>query len=447
MSPRFFNPFISESARLVLDRLKEAGYESYVVGGAVRDVLLGHQPKDFDIATSAKIDEIRRVFEGEKLICPTGEKHGTITVRLNEENVEITTFKAGEGEEASLISDLSRRDITINSMAFGEGGLIDIMGSKEDLDNKIIRFNSPMDRTIEDDPLRMLRALRFHVTLGFTIDEESKSAIIRNAYKISRVAEERVNKELLTIMLASDIEALLFDYKELFFTIFPVLREMDGYDQNSPWHKHDLYTHTVHVVSKTKRDILLRFAALFHDVGKLYSRTEGIIDGVVISHYYGHPFVSEKIAKELFTKRKLLIGELSKILFLIREHDRKVMPTRKSVSKFLYELNKVFKENPLENLELFLSLQEADHIDHALPIESHPEECLKIAREILDEGLPIEERGLSISGDEIRAIGFKKEGIAEAKKRALLAVMEGRIKNENEPLRNYISALYKSGLR
>ena len=443
-SKSLFSPALLEA----VSRLEEAGYEAYLVGGALRDLLLGKEASDFDVTTSANLGEIRRVFDKEKKICPNGEKHGTITIRLQHENIEISSFRHEESEEATLENDLHHRDLTINSLVYGKEGLIDLVGAKKDLEAKIIRFNEPMDRVVKEDPLRLLRALRFHATLGFEVEEESAKVINRYAPLLKNVSKERVNRELQDILLADDIEDLLLTYKEVFFEIFPILRKMDGYDQNSPWHANDLYTHTVHVVKDTKSSLILRIAALFHDIGKLYTRTEGIKEGKPISHYYGHPAVSARKARDILLGQKLLISHIPEIYFYIFEHDRRVSPNRKSVAKFLYELSKIYgREEIYERAEDFFNLQNADRIDHIGVIPFFPEQCLQIIRTMLDEQVPLRERELAINGKDLERIGFIKEGISKAKTRTLFAVMEGRIPNEKEDLLAYGRALYKSGLR
>ena len=262
-----------------LDRLEAAGWEAFVVGGAVRDALRGCAAGDWDITTNAEPEQVERVFSGERLI-ETGLRHGTVTVLLDGLPLEITTYRVDGGYSdhrrpdsvtftRSLRDDLLRRDFTMNALAYNpQTGLVDICGGAEDLARGVVRCVGEPERRFREDGLRILRALRFASVLGFTIEPETAAAIHRCAELLRYLAAERVLSELTKLLCGQNAGAVLREFSDVLAVPIPELRPMFGFAQHNPHHDRDVWQHTVAVVEHIPPEPVLRWAALLHDVGK-----------------------------------------------------------------------------------------------------------------------------------------------------------------------------------
>ena len=293
----------------MFDAVKAIVSPAYLVGGSVRDTLLGIPPHDYDFSSPLTPDEIEAaVRKAGKRPLTTGKRYGTVAFKIDGQMVEITTFRLEKYTPGSrkpdvtfvddITHDLSRRDFTINAMARREDGqLIDPFGGQKDLKRKLIRtVNKPYDR-YNEDPLRMLRAARFTSQLGFDVEEDATIQARKKAEKILEVSKERWVQELDKLLLGDDVTRglnFLAETRLLNFMI-PELAIQVGYDQDSPYHELDLWQHTLKTVALTKRDVTLRWAALLHDVGKPFVRT---VNKKGYSNYVGH----EKVGGELITK-------------------------------------------------------------------------------------------------------------------------------------------------
>ena len=283
---------VPEYIKAIQERLIKNEYECYLVGGCVRDTLLGLDVKDYDLTTNCDSSTLKSIFADYSIINNNGEKHNTITLHIGDENVEITSYKHNADEENSIDNDLMHRDLTINAMAYSDR-IVDLVGGYDDLKNKIIRApGSPVDR-IKEDPLRILRALRFASRLGFEIEEETSIAIHENKELLNNVSSERIKSELDGILAGDNVKKVLNEYKDVIFTIIPELKVTDGFDQKNPYHANTLYEHIVNVCSNVyaKNDasknavILTRTAALLHDIAKPNCFT---LDENGIGHFYCH---------------------------------------------------------------------------------------------------------------------------------------------------------------
>ena len=334
---------IPNDAKTILEKLNNAGFEAYVVGGCVRDSLLGKTPGDWDICTNALPEQTMEVFEGFHVI-PTGLKHGTVTVMLNHEGYEITTYRVDgdytDGRHPDSVSfttnlkdDVARRDFTVNAMAYSErDGIQDFFGGMEDLKNGIIRCVGEPEKRFGEDALRIMRAVRFASVLGFEI-EKSTSDAMRKLYKnLDMVASERINAELNKMLCGKSPARYLEEYDYLFFHIIPELSPMKGCEQNNPYHIYDVWHHTLEVVKNIEpKDYVLRLAALFHDVGKPHVYTEA--DG--IGHFYGHADKSVEITEKVMKRLKYSSADTAEVMTLVKYHDIPINPTKKFVRKML----------------------------------------------------------------------------------------------------------------
>ncbi|MBQ8825441.1 MAG: polya polymerase, partial [Ruminococcus sp.] len=264
----------------ILERLHKNNHKAYVVGGCVRDSLLKKTPHDWDICTDALPEEIISCFK-EYSVVPTGLKHGTVSVIINHTPYEITTFRTESSYSdhrrpdsikfvRSLKEDLSRRDFTINAMAYNiEEGFFDYFGGQSDLKNKCIRCVGNPEKRFTEDALRILRCIRFASTYSFYIDTETEKAIFSCAKYLKYISKERIQHELCGFLCGNGCTEILRNYKEIIFLIIPALKPLDGFNQHNLYHKYDVWNHTIETIHNTpSNDFVLRLSALLHDIGK-----------------------------------------------------------------------------------------------------------------------------------------------------------------------------------
>lgn len=429
---------IDKRSLLIIEKLNKAGFEAFVVGGCVRDSLLNKEPKDWDICTNAKTDEIMQVFKGFNII-ETGIKHGTVTIMVEKEGYEVTTYRI-DGEytdgrhpdevvfTSSLKEDLARRDFTINALAYNENtGVKDYFQGKEDLEKGIIRCVGNAEERFEEDGLRILRALRFSSVLGFTIEEETKKAIFNKINKLENVSKERINVEITKMLNGSNIEYILREYKEVLAYVVPEIKQMFDFQQYSKYHKYDVWEHTINVVKNCKEG-LIRVAALFHDIGK--PETYTFFEGQ--GHFYGHAVVSTKIAEETMLGLKFPNAEIEQVRTLIRYHDATFAPTKKFVLRMLNKMGE-------ESFRLLIELRKADIKGQGKTLEG--DDRLDRVAEVeeilnnLEEDTCFTLKALKINGKDLIEVGYKQgKEIGETLNELLDMVIEGNIENDKEKL-------------
>lgn len=313
-----------------INLLQSAGFEAYAVGGCVRDSLLGKTPNDWDITTSAKPEDMKSVFADFQCI-DTGIKHGTVTVVIDGEPLEITTFRLdGEYEDnrhpksvtftSDLGADLGRRDFTVNAMAYSKmTGTVDLFGGQNDLKNGIIRCVGDPDRRFNEDALRILRALRFASALDFEIEEKTAQSLLKNRALLGNISEERIAKELLKLVCGKGAKRILTDFAPVLFEILPELQPMYKNSHDNPHHCYDIYEHTLIAVESIDPEPTLRFAMLLHDCGKPAVKK---FDENGVAHFYGHQRISAEISAQILARLKVSNKFRDEILFLVSNHDR-----------------------------------------------------------------------------------------------------------------------------
>jgi len=313
-----------------INLLQSAGFEAYAVGGCVRDSLLGKTPNDWDITTSAKPEDMKSVF-AEFHCIDTGIKHGTVTVVIDGEPLEITTFRLdGEYEDnrhpksvtftSDLGADLGRRDFTVNAMAYSKmTGTVDLFGGQNDLKNGIIRCVGDPDRRFNEDALRILRALRFASALDFEIEEKTAQSLLKNRALLGNISEERIAKELLKLVCGKGAKRILTDFAPVLFEILPELQPMYKNSHDNPHHCYDIYEHTLIAVESIDPEPTLRFAMLLHDCGKPAVKK---FDENGVAHFYGHQRISAEISAQILARLKVSNKFRDEILFLVSNHDR-----------------------------------------------------------------------------------------------------------------------------
>ena len=434
----------------ILKKLISAGYEAYVVGGSVRDQILGLEVSDYDITTNALPESIMEVFKDYKII-ETGLKHGTITLIYEDESFEITTYRVdGEYEDGrhpkevkftdSLKEDLRRRDFTINALAANiDGDILDYFDGLNDLENKLIKcVGNPEDRFTEDG-LRILRALRFSSKLGFDIDENTKEAMFKYKNLLNKISKERIQKEFNGILLSKYnlfLSSLIYKYSEILEVFIPELKTLNM-NQNNKYHKNNnLYHHTLAVLENTRSNLYLRLAALFHDIGKPESYSESKDEnGVIQGHFYNHPVRSYRITLDIMKRLKYSNLDIESVCWLVENHDYTFTEKPSSMKKLL---NKA----PYQELvDLLIDLRDADRKDHIysekdkiIPIET----IRKIKEDILNYEEPFSLKQLAVNGYDMLEAGFQGVRIGEALNYLLNAVLEEKVKNTKEDLITYL---------
>lgn len=330
---------------LIIKNLQRHGYDAYAVGGCVRDSILNRKPEDWDITTSAKPEQVKRIF---RRTVDTGIEHGTVTVLIGKDGFEVTTYRVDglyeDGRHpkevtftSRLEEDLKRRDFTINAMAYNDDErLVDAFGGMRDLNYHLIRCVGDPKERFSEDALRILRAVRFSAQLAFPIEPETAEVIKSLAPNLEKISAERIQAELVKL-LVSDHPERIQDACELGITkvVLPEWDDMVGVKQNTPHHKYDVAAHTVHALQNVKNDKVLRLTMLFHDMGKPVMKTT---DENGRDHFKGHAIASEQIAKTVMKRLKFDNDTIRKVTKLVAYHDYRMEPTGANVRRAMHEI-------------------------------------------------------------------------------------------------------------
>ena len=423
----------------IIDQLTSLGHEAFIVGGCVRDSILGLEPSDWDVATSALPDQINFVFQRYKLI-QTGVKHGTITVLIDHMPIEVTTYRI-DGEYSdnrhpdsvyftrNLKEDLARRDFTINAIAYNPSdGLIDCFDGVQDIIDKQIRCVGEPDLRFQEDGLRILRALRFSAVLGFTINRKSSQSILKNCGLLDNIAKERIQNEFSKLLNGKNAEVVLRDYREVIERFIPEINAMAGFNQHNNHHIYDVWEHTLKSVASIEPDCILRMTMLLHDIGKPYCYMQDEND---VGHFYGHGEKSTEMAGAILRRLKYDGNTIDTVTELVRLHDSPISPDEKSIKNRLNQLG----EN---TLRLLLKVKAAD-VAAQNPIYSDRLNELNKIGAILDDiiarGQCFSAKDLQISGVDLLALGIPEGAeIGTILSTLLNAVIEDQLPNEHGAL-------------
>lgn len=424
--------------------------EGYIVGGCVRDSLLGLTPNDWDITTDRMPEEIKEIFKDYKIFNKNGEKHGTVTILYKGKQIEITTYREDknylDGRHPSEVSftrtlkdDLARRDFTINALAYNEiTGLVDLYGGVCDLKNGLIKTVGDPYKRFSEDYLRILRGVRFASKLGFKMEKETFVASNNLANKIlNYISGERIREELKGILLGNNVLDALIRFHNIIFSIIPELKICYKFNQNNPYHIHDVYTHLCYVTSYTKKDFTTRLAALLHDIGKPNTYTYEYKQGRIWGHFYGHPEMSYQIAKPILDRLKLSTLEKEEVMFLIKEHDSEINPNKRVIKRLIMRTP---NEDKLLIYKL-LDLKTADRLDH---INIPNLDIIKINEMINTiylnkEALKITD--LDINGNDLIKLGYRGKKIGDMLSCLLELVIDDKLENKHDVLIKYINKL------
>lgn len=399
------NIYIPNEVKFIIDTFYNNGFEAFMIGGCVRDSILNSSPKDYDITTSAKPEDTLSIFE--KTI-PTGINHGTVTVLINNNSYEVTTYRTDgnylDNRRPSCVNfvtdikeDLSRRDFTINALAYNKSfGLIDYFNGINDISKKLIRCVGDADKRFKEDALRMLRAIRFSCQLNFKIEEATLNAIIKNSKLINNISRERIRDELCKILTSNNASEGINTLQKsgLLAEILPEINSLVNFSPLSINHNRNIFDHTLNVISKTNNNLILRLSALLHDVGKLNTLT---LQDDGIYRFPNHNVEGAKISKEILRNLRFDNYTINSVSKLIEHHlvlKVNYIPTRYEIKKLLLEVGE-------DIIYLLFDLQSADirSLDNPKPFLKKVDYIKDTVSDILKKREPLYIRNLDINGE------------------------------------------------
>ena len=419
-------------AARAIEQLEGAGFETWAVGGCVRDSLRGAAPHDWDLCTAARPEQMKAVFAGERVL-ETGLKHGTLTLLTDGGPLEITTFRADGGYSdgrhpdavrfvGSVEDDLARRDFTVGAMAWHPArGLCDPYGGLDDLQDGILRAVGDPDARFTEDGLRILRAVRFASQLGFAVEPQTAAAMRRQVGRLNCVAAERVREELTRMLCGRFVQRALLSYRDVLAAVLPELVPMFDCAQQNPHHLYDVWEHSVRAVGQMPAVPALRWAMLLHDCGKPACKT---IDEKGVGHFYGHPKVSREIAERIVQRLRFSGAESARILLLVEQHDRPLGENDKLVRRRLSQIGEArFRD--------LLAIKKGDAVGQG----THPEDVAWLygMEQCLDRVLAADAcfslRQLAVNGDDMLALGLSGPAVGAMLHDLLRAVIDEQADN------------------
>ncbi len=396
----------------IIEQLQQKGFEAFIVGGCVRDSIIGRSPQDWDITTNAKPNDVKAMFDK---TFDTGLAHGTVTVLVDNTAYEVTTYRT-EGkyinnrkpEKVDFINnideDLSRRDFTINAMAYNPTrGLVDPFNGLISIEYKMIKAVGNAEDRFEEDALRMLRAVRFCAQLGYDIEPLTLQAIKNHSLLINNISAERIRDELTKTLMADPLAFELLHFTGLLKQIMPEFDCCFDIEQHNPYHMYNVALHSLYSAANTAHDLILRWTMLLHDIGKEDTIS---VDSEGINHFFDHARVSVQKAECIMQRLRFDNSSINQIKHLILHHDRQLGESEKSVRKAVAEIG-------TDLFEAWLQVKEADI--SAQRSEKAGERLVKLDRvkaiyeKIIADKQCLTIKDLSVSGDDLIAIGFKQD--------------------------------------
>ncbi len=430
--------YIPEKVKYLLDTLESAGHEAYIVGGCVRDRILGKVPNDYDITTSAKPNEVTEVFSSHTVI-PTGEKHGTVTVLIENEPYEITTYRT-EGAysdkrrpdsvsfSTSIDDDLSRRDLTVNAIAYSPThGFRDPFNGIGDIQKKTIRAVGDPEKRFDEDALRILRAVRFSSTLGFEIEEATERALYAKKSGFGAISAERIYIEIKKLLCGDGTGKVLLKYVGIIGEVIPELLPMEGFDQHNKYHCYDVLTHTAKVVDGVPAIEHLRLAALFHDVGKPACFFEDEFGG----HFHGHEKLGAEMTHDVMCRLKSDKATREKVTDLVLHHGLVLQKDEAFIKRCLNRFGK-------ETFRDLITLSISDNSALSELCADRPKNIRDIAEmteKIIENQPCLSLSELSLKGGDLIALGVPAgPRVGEILKHLLSLVINGDCENSRDSL-------------
>ena len=433
---------LPQKVNFIIEILRRHGFEAYAVGGCVRDLILAKQPDDWDITTSAPPWEIKKIFHR---TVDTGIAHGTVTVLMQDESFEVTTFRLdgnySDGRHPDAVTftpllkeDLKRRDFTINAMAYNEKvGLIDLFGGMRDLQGKVIRCVGDPDARFTEDALRIMRAVRFAAQLGFKIEEQTLAAIADHAENLRQVSAERIRVEL-TKLLLSDHPMMFRYFYELGLTkvFLPEFDRCMETPQNTPHHIYNVGEHTIRTLEVVPADAVLRLAMLLHDIAKPEARTT---DENGRDRFKGHAQTGAAMARDILKRLKYDNHTIDRVTKLVLYHDYRPEPNEAEVRLAIHRIGR-------ELFADYLTVQWADTTAKSTYRQDQKFQRIRdvndVYLKIIGRGDPLTLKDLAISGHDLTEIGIRGEEVGRLLNDALMMVLKDPVNNEKEFLMQYV---------
>lgn len=423
--------------RQALSQLEACGHEAYLVGGCVRDDVLGIQPREYDICTSATPSQVHTCFKGEQVL-DTGARHGTVTLRLSHMPLEITTFRMDGSYTDSrrpdsvsfgttLLEDLKRRDFTANAMAWSpKSGLVDPFHGFEACQRMILVAVGDPKQRFAEDALRILRALRFAAVMGFDIDPETYQAMVNERSRLALISRERIAGELNRMILGDWAVETLRTYPRIFWAVLPQLEPMQHCPQRSRFHVYDVWEHTLQCIGYTPGDLALRWAALFHDSGKPTTATR---DSDGTTHFRGHQHVSVRLITACMEELRQPSKLTETVRTLVLHHDARIGPD--NLQKWVSLLG-------IDLFKQLMQLKHADQMAHAPHVSRHANKSLNLinaAEALVESGACLSLKDLKVDGNSLLSLGFPRDKLIGRTLQELLdSVLSGQVANETDAL-------------
>lgn len=433
---------IPDNVKIILQRLKNAGFEAYCVGGAVRDSIMGVTPGDWDITTSALPEETKELFKDLRTV-DTGLKHGTLTVIIDRTPYEVTTFRI-DGEygdnrhpenvtfTSKIGDDLARRDFTVNALAYNEeSGLVDLYGGQDDIYNSIIRTVGDADIRFKEDGLRIMRALRFSATLGFEIEEKTRKSIHKNKDLLKNISAERLTVELTKLICGKNAFNILMEYPDVLSVFIPEISPAVNFTQYGKKHAYDVWEHICHTVDTIPQNRILRLTMLLHDLGKVPTHK---LNEMGDSTFKNHATVGGEMARGILTRLKFDKKTINRVSFLVGCHDFEPPETK-------IELKKHLKTKTPEDIKTLLVIKKSDRgalSESYRDISQGTAQTLKWLEEIENNNECCTISQLAVNGKDMEKKGLKGEEIGNALNSLLDAVIENKVENSKADLLTYI---------
>lgn len=443
--------WIPKKVEKILSVLEGNGFESYVVGGCVRDSLLGRSPNDWDITTKGTPEQVKACFSNNRVIN-TGLKHGTVTLLLDDEPFEITTFRQ-DGEyldyrrpkEVSFVTsireDLQRRDFTVNAMAFSpKRGLMDPFSGQKDLEDKVIRCVGRLEKRFREDALRIMRCLRFASQLGFSIDNATFAKAEAMADLLQHIAAERIQVEFVKLLCGIGAKDILDQGRNIIAAFIPEIRASFDCLQENPYHIYDVYRHSIYAVGYVAPTPVLRLAAFFHDIGKPVCK---FFDEDGIGHFYYHEHKSEDICRAVMNRLRFDNKTKSRVCLLVKKHGIVFQPNCRQGRRLLSQMGEeaVFQLIQLEQADV--KSQNSKYSKERL---ERIEVFKKEIRQLLLEQQCFSLQELEISGRDLLEVGIPQgPQVGRILKKLLDMVLEEQLPNQRDVLLEYGIKLQNKG--
>ena len=423
----------------IIERLESCGHEAYAVGGCVRDSILGKEPADWDITTSASPEEVKALFTH---TIDTGIAHGTVTIMCGKCGYEVTTYRIdGEYKDGRhpesvaftnlLSEDLRRRDFTINAMAYNQTeGLVDLFGGMQDLQDGVIRCVGEATERFSEDALRMLRAVRFAAQLGFSIDKATYDAICALAPTIARVSMERIMVELVKLLTSAHPEEMRTVYACGLTGIFlPEFDAMMETPQHTVHHQYSVGEHTIHALMAVPADRVLRLTMLFHDVAKPVCRTT---DEAGNDHFYGHPEIGAEMTGQILRRLKFDNDTIRSVKRLVRFHDMRPVLQEKNVRRSIVKMG-------LESFPEIFAVKRADTLAQSMYMRQQKLDAIDqfeaLYDRIMEKQVCVQKKDLAVNGKDLLDIGVPQgKKVGEILDLLFTQVIEEPAKNTREEL-------------